>query len=109
MIDVKKVCCDKDVLHELKRFSLLKKSKLFDATCDIVDSFSYNFIDLLLSASSMKNIKNPSPTRIRFFHDETQKKTIDEKKKLYGSDFIGISRILVKTHVKKLFRNVEVL
>ena len=109
LIDVKKVCCDKDVLHELKRFSLLTKSNLFDATCDIVDSFSYNFIDLLLSASSMKNIKNPSPTRIRFFHDETQKKTIDEKKKLYGSDFIGISRILVKTHVKKLFRNVEVL
>ncbi|MBT6047850.1 MAG: radical SAM protein [Candidatus Scalindua sp.] len=109
LIDVKKVCYDKNVLHELKRFSLLKKSKLFDTACDFVDSFSYNFIDLLLDASSIKSIKKPNPTRIRFFHDETQMRTIDEKKKLYGSDFIGISRILVKTHVKKLFRNVEVL
>ena len=98
-----------DFLKELKEFSILEKENLFDIEKSKTQEFKFNFMRLNQVSNLDFSIESlREKTKIKFFHDESQKNTITKNLGIYGKDIMGITRIMTLTYVKKFFRRTTV-
>lgn len=95
-------------LDELKRFSLLRKSNLLDTALTFTEEFTYDFEALANESfeADPDGFKTPAPIAITFAHTDEQQKAMAAYITQYGTDTLGIGRILMRAHLKRLFRTV---
>ncbi len=95
----------REFLKELKKFNIAKKEDPFDFKRSEVLEFNFDFIrfgQLMSSGFSINDSK--AKTSIRFSHNKEQKENLERYLRLYGDDVVGISLILSKIYIKKIFR-----
>jgi radical SAM superfamily enzyme YgiQ (UPF0313 family) len=97
----------KEFLEELKTFSYLRKTNVFDYEQKFNRIFSYDFEKLIGSNFKEYPIKLKNPINVQFFADEKQKIMIKEKIEENGSDVNGIGKILSKMLGNMLQRKVK--
>ena len=97
----------KEFLEELKTFSYLRKTNVFDYEQKFNRIFSYDFEKLIGSNFKEYPIKLKNPINVQFFADEKQKIMIKETIEEYGSDVNGIGKILSKMLGNMLQRKVK--
>ena len=97
-----------DYLSELQRYSELRKIDLFNTSHVFAADFHYDF--LALESAQFKDIPDvfskPDGVSVSFMHTDEQKKNIEGYLKVYGEDIVGISRILSKIYVGKIYRTL---
>ena len=97
----------KEFLEELKTFSYLRKTNVFDYDQKFTHLFSYDFEKLINLNFSEYPIKLKNSINVQFFADEKQKIMIKEKIEENGSDVNGIGKILSKMLGNMLQRKVK--
>ena len=95
-------------LRELRQYSELKKLDLFNTASVFTAAFHYDFVALerLDFKSLPDGFDKPEGVEVSFFHTDEQKKIIEGALGVYGGDVVGISRILSKIHVSKIYRTL---
>src|SRR3990172_3947958 len=71
-------------------------------------SFSYDFPALVEADFALDPREHRRRIDIRFFHEAEQRETMAQLVRQYGTSTTGLGRILLRAHVKKLFRKIEV-
>lgn len=96
----------KEYLKELEQYSVLKKNDFLKCDGAFENVFHYNFCALEERGFKIlpDEFSKPNGIAIHFAHTEDQKKIIGDNLQRYGSDSIGISRILSKFNVTKMYR-----
>jgi radical SAM superfamily enzyme YgiQ (UPF0313 family) len=97
-----------EYLDQLKRFSLLRKHDLLDTSQTFTETFDYDFDALAKTDFEADPDGFKTPTTITFAHTEEQQKAMAAYISQYGSDTLGIGRILMRAHLKRLFRTVTI-
>ena len=96
-----------EYLEQARDFSLNRKQRLLDKF-GASKSYDYDFEELIEADFSI----DPSRCRRRrfftFVHDRGQRETIDQLVHQYGTSNTGLGRILLRAHLKKLFRKLVV-
>lgn len=83
--------------EELKKYCLLKKNRFLETDLEFEGDFHFDFSD----TTSCEGKK------FRFFHDEAQKRMVNDNLDKYGRDSVGVARLLSKYNVTKMLRTVE--
>jgi hypothetical protein len=97
-------------LTEVEEYSLDRKWCLLETDRSYRGEFHFDFPALLASgfADDPRAHWLKSPIQLVFEHDDGQRAAIDAYKVQYGTDTLGLGRILMRAHVKRLFRHVRV-
>ena len=95
-------------LRELRQYSELRKLDLFNTASVFTAAFHYDFVALERLDFKLlpDGFNKPEGVAVSFFHTDEQKKIIEGALGVYGGDVVGISRILSKIHVSKIFRTL---
>lgn len=94
-------------LAEAKRFSLGRKADLLNESGGGSVAFSYDFLSILGNDFIVDPHKYRRPVQYEFVHDQSQRKTIAQLLRQYGRTQTGLGRIMLRAHIKKLFRQVS--
>ena len=98
-------------LEELKCFILLRKRNiLVDVELDTVCNFKYNFEAIQTAGFYINPDEYPEssePVKLRFFHDDEQKKHIINQIDLYKNTPSGMGRVLQRSNLKLMYRKFE--
>jgi hypothetical protein len=97
-------------LEQLGEFIICRKSDIHKYDVEVKHLFNYDFeaIDRVGYKIDPRDIKESTQqVRIKFFHDEMQKKHIQNCLKIYASPYIGISRMIQRSNLKKIYRCFE--
>jgi hypothetical protein len=97
-----------EYLEQAKSFSLQRKQRLLDPEPGRVQGYDYDFAALLESDFAADPRGHRRPVTVGFFHDPDQRAYIDQLVNQYGTSNTGLGRILLRSHVKKLFRKVVI-
>jgi radical SAM superfamily enzyme YgiQ (UPF0313 family) len=97
-----------DYLEQCKDFSLQRKSSLLDTGLRQKQVYDYDFAELLESDFAGDPEQHRRTIAIDFSQSADQRTTIDQLVHQYGTSTTGLGRILLRAHVKKLFRNITV-
>lgn len=97
-------------LSELKEFSKCRKMSLLETELRYEKDFRFDFVTLLGRDydADPREFLHEEPMRIVFSHNEEQQTAMRAYIKQYGTSVVGLGRILMRAHVKRLFRNVDV-
>lgn len=98
----------REYLEDAKDFSLRRKQNLLDNALRSSRSYNYDFLSLLHGDFAFRPTRLQKPVHITFEHTEEQRSVIDQLVHQYGTSNTGLGRILLRAHVKKLYRLVEV-
>ena len=95
-------------LDELKEFSRLRKGDLLNTEADLEGKFHFDFRAVMSQDFCVDphDYYTDSPILCCFSHSNEQKKAIQSYARQYGLGVVGLGRILMRAHVKRLFRNV---
>jgi hypothetical protein len=85
-----------DYFEELRKYCLLKKNCFLETELEFEETFYYD----VPRAAFL-----PEGKKIRFFHDDSQKRMISDNLDRYGRDSVGVARLLSKYNVTKMLRN----
>jgi radical SAM superfamily enzyme YgiQ (UPF0313 family) len=99
-----------DYLGEARSFSLRRKRSLLEPDSSErynVGRYSYDFVALAGRDFDADPLEFQRECEITFSHSEEQRRTIDQLVNQYGTSTTGLGRILLRAHVKKLFRQVN--
>lgn len=96
-----------EYLAEAKRFSLMRKDYLLSTSAEMPSVFSYDFPALLECDFAEDPTRMRRALEITFSHNAEQKETMAQLIRQYGSTNTGLGRIMLRAHVKKLFRHVS--
>jgi radical SAM superfamily enzyme YgiQ (UPF0313 family) len=98
-------------LDELIKYNLYKKMNLFETDLIYEDVFHYDFFaaEAVNFAGKPADWQSKQPITYKFFHDSKQKETINFHRQEFDMSVIGISRILTRLHIKKMYRNVTAI
>jgi len=97
----------REFIQDCVKYRLCQMTNLFANTDEIlVDSFGFNLIEFERSEDlvALGKYKLDNKKDIEFSLNDKQQDIIKRYLSLYGSDRIGIGRIVSKVYVKKLFR-----
>jgi radical SAM superfamily enzyme YgiQ (UPF0313 family) len=94
-------------LAECEMFSLCRKAELLKEQFCRTECFSYDFPALLESDFAEDPRKMRREIMINFFHNEEQLETIAQLIRQYGTTTTGLGRVMLRAHVKKLFRQIS--
>ena len=83
---------------ELKKYCLLKKNRFLETDLIFEETFDYDVPSTAFLLTGKK---------FKFFHDEAQKRMINDNLDRYGRDSVGVARLLSKYNVTKMLRNVK--
>lgn len=97
-------------LRELKQFSKFRKKNLLNTGEEFDEKFHFDFQAV---REQDYNVNPPdflleNPVLYRFSHNEPQKKMMEAYIYQYGTTVLGLGRILLRAHVKRLYRNFQV-
>ncbi len=95
-----------DYLDQAEDFSLQRKEHLLDGEPRHQKRYDYDFIALLGRDFTGDPDRHRGAVTVDFSHSPDQRATIDQLVHQYGTSNTGLGRILLRAHVKKLFRNV---
>ena len=97
-------------LKEMKEFSTFRKRDLLDTTHAFEGAYHFDFHAMLAKdyEGSPREYLLEKPIRVSFNHNESQKQAMEAYIKQYGTSVVGLGRILMRAHVKRLFRNIHV-
>jgi len=97
-------------LDELEKFNKLRKGDLLNADTDLEGEFHFDFKAIATQDFCVdpRDHVLDSPIVYRFKHSEEQKAMIQSYVRQYGTSVVGLGRILLRAHVKRLFRHVTV-
>jgi radical SAM superfamily enzyme YgiQ (UPF0313 family) len=95
------------VAEEILRFATCKMLRIFDLEAPVLqDVFAYD-VERLVAEAGFANpgaYAFPEPRAIRFVKTEEQDDLIRRYMRVYGSDVVGLSRIVAKVYVGRLLR-----
>lgn len=98
----------RDYLGECRTFSLLRKHDLLGADgTERVGEFTYDFPAIVERGFVCDPREYRAQCRVVFRHGEEQRRSIDQFVRQYGTTTTGLGRIMLRAHIKKLFRNIE--
>ena len=95
-----------DYLEQCKDFSLRRKRNLLEEDGEWTAAYSYDFRELLEADFARDPEECKRDVSIAFSHSEDQKETIRQLVHQYGTSTTGLGRVLLRAHIKKLFRNI---
>jgi radical SAM superfamily enzyme YgiQ (UPF0313 family) len=100
----------KTYLRELKEFSQFRKKDLLNTSSEFAGEYHFDFRSIVARGydANPKDFTVDSPVRYTFGHTATQKESMDAYIRQYGTSTLGLGRILMRAHVKRLFRNFQV-
>ncbi len=95
-------------LDELKEFSRLRKGDLLKTEVGLEGKFHFDFRAIMSRDFCVDPSEYvlDSPLVYHFSHSNEQRKAIQSYVHQYGLGVVGLGRILMRAHVKRLFRNV---
>jgi len=93
-------------LEEARAFSLARKRSLLDPGAGSGSLFHYDFAALAEVDFAEDPDRNKRECVIGFQHDEEQRELIDQLVRQYGTTTTGLGRIMLRAHIKKLFRKL---
>jgi hypothetical protein len=95
-----------DYLDELERFSLLRKADVNDLERDGTHRFHYDFVALEQAhfQADPARYRVPEGRSFRVFHSDAQKRLIEQYRHQYGTNTAGLGLMLIRAHVKNLYR-----
>ncbi len=99
----------RDLGRELVTFGHARFAGLFDYTrVDPEHVFCYNVLEFLDApdGDDPLRFRLRNPVVYRFVHTEAQERMVRNYMKIYGTSLAGLSRILSKVYVRKLFREI---
>lgn len=93
-------------LDELKEFNRLRKGDLLNAEIGLEGKFHFDFRAVMSQDFCVDphDYVLDSPVAYCFEHSQEQKTMIQSYVKQYGTSVVGLGRILMRAHVKRLFR-----
>jgi radical SAM superfamily enzyme YgiQ (UPF0313 family) len=96
-------------LNELKRFSLMRKAKIFAVDKKSEDTFHYDFVQLLDSnfAKDPFKLKRPEGMSIETYHTKRQQSVIEGYIDQFGTTLVGLGRILNRAHIAAMHRDAK--
>lgn len=97
---------------ELKNFSLKRKDDIFSFQHTYEIAFSYDFKRMLEEGSWEVDFdKNEKPEEYRyvFYHSDEQKQAVREQMNVFGSDIIGLTKVLSRIHISKIYRKIDLV
>lgn len=97
-----------EYLEQAKSFSLQRKQRLLDPEPGRVERYDYDFAALLESDFAADPRGHRRPVTVGFFHDPDQRDYIAQLVNQYGMTNTGLGRILLRSHVRKLFRKIRI-
>jgi len=100
-----------DFFEQLKEFSLLRKSQLFDFNNSIESRFDFNFQRMCKKGRLrfFGNTKTGKQFLHKFYCTSAQADLVKEQINLFGSDQVGLTKVLSRIPINKLFREAEVI
>lgn len=96
--------------EDLRRFSVLRKRKLFDIDNRLSDEFNYDMVQMLQSnfVLSPEEVKFKKGSQVvELFHTDSQKDLITGYIRQFGDDLIGLGRILNRAHISAMYRSAN--
>jgi hypothetical protein len=98
----------KRYLLELRKFIILRKGNILSDTLIInKEFFNFNFIEI----SKLGFMVDPNkltietyPVNINFYHEESQRKHIENQKRVYSNTPIGLGRLIQRSNLKMMYR-----
>jgi hypothetical protein len=97
--------------NEMKQFSLIRKVDLFNFEQSTELFFNYDFKRILLESLWGDNQSNNYKGKFtyRFYHTDEQKQAVKEQMNVFGPDMAGLTKVLSRINISKIYRNVEAL
>jgi len=97
-------------LEELKEFNRLRKGDFLETELCLEGTFHFDFKALMEQGFCVdpRDYILESPVTYSFEHNEEQKEVIRGYVRQYGTSIVGLGRILMRAHVKRLFRQAIV-
>ncbi|MBI4061180.1 MAG: hypothetical protein HY403_07095 [Elusimicrobia bacterium] len=94
-------------LDELYEFSLLRKLDPLNRDKVAEGRFHFDFVKLQEShfLRNPFDLRLKEPMTIKLFHTQAQKDMIQQYYNQYGSDIIGLSRIVLRANMNRLYRS----
>ena len=102
---------NESVIENIARYSFMKKNNFIDTSVDETSMFDYdiyklvNNVEYTRNGGSLEGLRYQ--TSLRFHHSDKHKKIINKQLEFYGNTFAGITMIMARFPVKKIFRSVE--
>ena len=99
------------IVENIKNYSFFKKNNFIDLNFDRESSFDYDVYKLVhdveyaRSGGTLEGLKYK--TSLRFRHSNSQRDIINKQLDFYGHSVSGITLLISRFPVKKLFRKVE--
>lgn len=96
-------------LSELREFSLLRKIDVLNTNRAEKRVFHFDFPKLKECKFEIapEMVYFPEGREMEIYHSDSQRKLIEGYISQYGTDLIGISRILVRANMNRLYRNIR--
>ncbi len=97
-------------LDELKEFNRLRKRDLLEAGHCLEGTFRFDFKEIMEEDFTVDPHRHllEVPTVLRFEHTLEQRSSMGSYVRQYGTSLVGLGRILMRAHVKRLFRTVYI-
>lgn len=97
-----------EYLNEAHDFSLRRKRGILGSGEEIGCLYSYDFLGLLERDFASDPNSHRQRCGVNFIHTPDQREVIDQLVRQYGTSNTGLGRILLRAHVKKLFRTLVI-
>ena len=97
-------------LTELKEFSRLRKGDLLNTSVSLEGTFHFDFKTIMERdfAVDPHDYVLDEPSILIFAHSTEQKTMIQGYVRQYTTSLVGLGRILMRAHVKRLFRTIAI-
>jgi len=93
-------------LDQLKRYSMLRKDSMLEVERAEKETFDFDFVSLERENFGVEpsEFARSKAVEIEFSHSPEQSELISTYIHQYGTDVVGLGRILIRSHVNKLYR-----
>lgn len=96
-----------DYLEQCQEFSLARKRDLLEGATVPARRFDWRFDRLAQLDFADDPARHRGACTLGFAHSAEQREVIDQLVHQYGTSQTGLGRILLRAHIKKLFREIE--
>ena len=100
-----------EYLTELMEFSLMRKQDVLNTDRASRQIFRFDFARLMDSKFTMDpfQVHRPEGIKVEVYHSDQQTELIDAYINQYGTDVIGLGRILIRANMNRLYRSARSL
>lgn len=98
-----------EYLSELRVFSLMRKLNPLATDMPATRTFHYDFVEMMENKflDDPFRVRRPEGVEVEFYHSEQQIDLINSYAKQYGTDLIGLGRIVLRANMNRLYRSAR--